>query len=122
MTVATVNPPAAMARDEDLDSTMVRRLEELKEAVAKKPSLPPWLVPLIMWSILQLVGSIWWAATMQAKQDVCLSRIDKADGKIEVLEMRANNNDATFGEKVRSKVRETIDDLDLIRVRRKDEP
>jgi hypothetical protein len=115
-----VAEPALMAA-EDLDSTMIRRLEEIKEAVAKKPPLPPWLIPLMMWSVLQLVGSIWWAATMQAKQDVCLGRIDKADGKIEVLEMRANNNDATFGERVRAKVRETIDDLDLIRVRRKDE-
>jgi hypothetical protein len=115
-----VAEPALMA-GEDLDSTMIRRLEELKEAVAKKPALPPWLIPLIMWSVIQLVGSIWWAATMQAKLDFMILKLNDVEGRLSVLEMRANKNDTDFGERVRSKVRETIDDLDLIRVRRKDE-
>lgn len=116
----SIAEPALMA-GEDLDSTMIRRLDELKEAVAKKPALPPWLIPLVMWSIIQLVGSIWWAATIQAKQEFMLLKLNDVEGRTSVLEMRANKNDTDFGERVRAKVRETIDDMDLIRVRRKDE-
>lgn len=116
-----VAEPAMMAPAEDLEATLIRKLDDLKETISKKPALPPWLIPLVMWSIIQLVGSIWWAATMQAKLDFVILKLNDAEQRVNVLEMRANKNDTDFGERVRSKVRETIDDLDLIRVRRKDE-
>lgn len=118
--MAVADTPLMMA-GEDLDSTVIRKLDELREAMSKKPSLPPWLIPLLMWSIIQLVGSIWWAATISAKLDALLAAETETKQRVSVLEMRVNNSDATFGEKVRSKVRETIDDLDLIRVHRKDD-
>jgi len=109
--------PAYMGSSEDLDATVVRRLDEIKEAVAKKPAMPPWLVGLVIYLVGQLIGGIWWAATIQARQEFFILQVNELTSRVGVLEMRLNKNDTDFNERVRTKVRETIDDLDLIRIR-----
>lgn len=107
---------AHMGNGEDLDSTVNRKLDELRDAV-KKPAMPPWLVGLVVYLVGQLIGGIWWAATIQARQDFFILQMNDLTSRVSVLEMRVNKNDTDFNERVRNKVRETVDDLNLIRIR-----
>lgn len=117
--IAETPVPALMG--EDFETAVARKLDDLKEAVTKKPSLPPWLVGLATYLVAQLIGGIWWAATIQARQEFLVLQVNEIAGRVSVIEMRLNKNDTDFGERVRGKVRETIDDLDLIRIRRQGE-
>ena len=109
-----------MMGGEDLDSTVIRKLDELREAV-KRPAMPPWVMGLVIFLVTQLIGGIWWAATIQARQDFFILQVNDITNRVAVLEMRLNKNDTDFNERVRGKVRETIDDLNLIRIRAKGE-
>lgn len=113
-------PAPAQMGGEDLDSTVIRKLDELREAV-KRPAMPPWLIGLVIFLVTQLIGGIWWAATIQARQDFFILQVTELTERVGVLEMRLNKADADFNERVRGRVRETIDDLDLIRIRSKGE-
>lgn len=106
--------------NEDLDTTVIRKLDELKEVV-KRPAVPPWLIGLVIYLVTQLIGSIWWAATIQARQDFFILQVSELTERVGLLEMRLNKNDTEFNEKVRGNVRETIDDLNLLRIRSKGE-
>lgn len=124
MTVASVPAPAAMAREpEDLDSTMMRRLDEIAAAVAKKPSgLPPWVLPLAMFLVTQLAAGLWWAATSTSDIRYLQTENAKLWQEIGVLKLKNEKLENGFDEKVRIKVRETLDDWGYLRVRaRKDE-
>lgn len=113
-------PAPAQMGGEDLDSTVIRKLDELKEAV-RRPAMPPWLIGLVIFLVTQLIGGIWWAATIQARQDFFILQVTDLSSRVGVLEMRLNKADAEFNERVRGRVRETIDDLNLLRIRAKGE-
>jgi hypothetical protein len=117
--IADAPHPANMG-GEDLESTVNRKLDELRDAV-KKPAMPPWLVGLVVYLVGQLIGGIWWAATIQARQDFFILQVNDLTNRVAVVEMRLNKYDSDFNERVRSKVRETVDDLNLIRIRNKGE-
>jgi hypothetical protein len=118
--IADCSSPTMMGGNEDLDTTVMRRLDEIKEAV-KRPAMPPWLIGLVIFLVTQLIGGIWWAATIQARQEFFILQVTELTSRVGVLEMRINKNDTDFNERVRTRVRETIDDLDLIRIRNRGE-
>lgn len=113
-------PAPAFMGGEDSESTVIRKLDELKDAV-KRPAMPPWLIGLVIFLVTQLIGGIWWAATIQARQEFFILQVNELTSRVGVLEMRLNKNDTEFNERVRTRVRETIDDLDLIRIRNRGE-
>ena len=118
MAVAEPGMPAMMSGSEDLDATVVRRLEEISEAVkVKKPSVPPWLVPLVMYLIGHLVGSVWWAATMQSRLAYSEQRNVELWQLNESNRLKIDNLKSELDEKIRGKVRETMDDFGYLRVR-----
>jgi len=118
-----VQPPGGM-RNDSLDDTSVRRrrAEDADPATFRASgSGINFPTGVLLYLVAQLIGGIWWAATMQAKVDYLTAENAKVWQKNEVLEMRLSKADSEFSEKVRAKVRETIDDLNLIRIHRRGE-
>jgi hypothetical protein len=100
--------------DDPLDSTLHRRLDEIADAVTKKPSLPPWLLPLVLYLIGQLVGSIWWAATMQSDVRYLQQENLKLWQKVETHDLEL----AQLDKIVHAAVRDAMQDADYVRVER----
>ena len=120
--MAVADAPLQMA-GEDLDTTIARRLDEIAAAVTKKPSgLPPWVLPLAIFLVTQLAASLWWAATSTSDIRYLQAENAKLWQEIGVLKLKNEKIETGFDEKVRVKVRETLDDWGYLRVRpRKDE-
>jgi len=111
------SPQAPCLMSEDLDSTMIRRLDEVVAAVTKKPSVPPWLLPLVLYLVGQLVGSVWWAATMQSDVRYLQQENLKLWQKVETHDLQLGRLDET----VRKAVKEAMNDSNYVRVGKKGE-
>jgi len=109
----------AMAGNDDLDGTASfrRRRDDVEDVPrATKSNVPPWLLPLIIYLVGQLVGSIWWAATMQSDVKYLQAENLKLWQKIEALDLGREKLDSNLDERIRGKVRETMDDWGYLRV------
>lgn len=120
MAVADITPLEMSG--EDLDATVVRRLDEIAAAV-KKPSGPPsWVMPLVLFLVVQTGSGIWWAATSTSDVRYLQAENTKLWQEVGVLKLKNERLETNFDEKVRSKVRETLNDWGFLRVSpRKDE-
>lgn len=117
----TVANPVLMARDADdsMDDTSVmrRQVAEIAANVSKKPSVPPWLLPLVIYLVGQLVGSVWWAATMQSDVRYLQTENIKLWQKVETHDLQI----AQLDKIVRSAVKEAMSDANYVRIREKGE-
>lgn len=112
----TMPTPAMMAGGgEDLDGATARQLNEIKEALNKKPSIPPWLIPLMMWMVLQLVGSIWWAATKDSDIRYLQNENLKLWQKVETHDLMLGRMEKM----IRDAVKEEMADANYVRVGKK---
>lgn len=113
--------PLPRDRDEDgnLDDTSVmrRQVSEIAAAVSKKPAVPPWLLPLVIYLVGQLVGSVWWAATMQSDVRYLQSENMKLWQKVETHDLQLQRLDKI----VRDAVKEAMSDANYVRIREKGE-
>jgi hypothetical protein len=76
---------------------------------------------IFLYLIAQLIGGIWWAATMQAKVDSLVSDNARLWQKIEAQEMVQNKLENGLDERIRGKVRETLSDWNYVHIPRKGE-
>ena len=111
--IAAENP--ALMGSVDPDETMNRKLDEVLATLTKKPALPPWLVPLCMYLIGHLVGSIWWAATMQSNVTYLQQDSLRSWQKIETHDLQLGKLDSI----VRAAVKEAMHDANYVRVSKK---
>ena len=104
---------AAMARNIGEAAGLLGEDDEAR-VNGRMVKLPQWLV---LYLLGQLIGGIWWAATLQADVRYLQGENVKLWNKMEVLELRQGRVENGFDEKVRQKVRETMDDAGYLRVR-----
>lgn len=72
-------------------------------------------LPVILYLIAQLIGSIWWAATMQNKVDNVKEVINELRQENKVLTLQVNKLENGLDERIRMKVRESFDDWGYVR-------
>lgn len=116
MIAETPHPALMGAADDDLDSTVIRKLDELITS-SKRPTLPPWLLPLVIYLVGQLVGSVWWAATMQSDVRYLQNENLKLWQKVETHDIMLGKMDET----IRRAVKDAMQDADYVRIQRKGE-
>lgn len=113
--IAAPTMPAEMREDADPLSLVARKLEEVKDAMTKKPAVPPWLVGLVIYLVGQLVGSVWWAATMQSDVRYLQQENLKLWQKVETHDLQLGQQK----EQVRNAVKEAMADSSYVRVGKK---
>lgn len=97
------------------DDTMIRRLDEISNAIHQKPQLPPWILPLTIYLVGQLVGGVWWAAMMQSDVRYLQRQNEQLWQKVEVHDLQLGKLD----ELVRRAVKEAMQDSDYVRIEKK---
>jgi hypothetical protein len=79
------------------------------------------VVGFVMYLIAQTAGGIWWAATVQSRNEYLIDQNIKLWGKIETQDLQINRLESGLDERIRGKVRETMDDWGYLRTPRKGE-
>lgn len=117
--IADMTDPAEMspAGQASLDDTVIRRLDAITESLNKKPSFPPWVLPLVMYLVGQLVGGVWWAAMMQSDVRYIQRENVKLWQKVETHDLQMGRLDTI----VRNAVKEAMQDSDYVRIPKKGE-
>lgn len=118
--IAELPHPAEMSPSPgsgSLDDTVVRRLDDIAASLHKKPGLPPWVLPLAIYLVGQLVGGVWWAAMMQSDVRYLQQENAKLWQKVETHDLIMGRLDST----VRNAVKEAMQDADYVRIPKKGE-
>lgn len=79
------------------------------------------VVGFVMYLIAQTAGGIWWAATVQSRNEYLIDQNVKLWQKIETQDLQINHLESGLDERIRGKVRETMSDWGYLRISRKGE-
>lgn len=79
------------------------------------------IVGLLMYLLVSAAGGIWWAATMQTKQENQAQTISQLWQKVETQEILINKLENGLDERVRNKAREVLTDWGYIHVPRRED-
>lgn len=116
-----MSPPDDRERLDETDYR--RRREDYAPPPAPRIQVPIGVVVTIaIYLIGQLAGSIWWAATLSSKVAYLEQRQGELWQKLEANDLARSKLDSGLDERIRGKIRETMDDWGYLRVRpRKEE-
>lgn len=106
--------------NESLDQTggMYRRRDEAPDPGTFRASGSGVNFPtaILLYLVAQLIGGIWWAATMQARQDYLTAENVKLWQKVETHDLQLAKMDSL----IRAAVKEAMQDADYIRLKEKE--
>lgn len=87
--------------------------DDSASVTGSRVQLPQWL---FVFLLLQTVSAIWWAASLSADVRYLQAENAKLWEKVEVVKMQQDDTDKKLDERIRQKVRETLDDAGFLRI------
>ena len=129
--ITALDAPRTVKPFREVVAAVVAKMSEVRDRMSIAPAddsaasvtgskvqLPQWL---FMYLVAQLVAGVWWAASLQSDVRYLQAENAKLWQKVELVTLQQADTEKRMDERIRAKVRETMDDAGyLLRVRPKE--